>query len=189
MVALPLCTGFLILIGTETRRLIELRSKCWVLSTAVRTLGEDTASLLVFFGTFLVLLGRRFVSDRRSCRLGRGLSKRKSLSRKWSGNFFSRGTQLEGLRCTECGKGASDIAGRPRWSYFREFRCVPKRRRGRPRRLFCMLSPFSWMRLGRLRSGRDALPKWARLVGHAPSFWVRRGCPRSGRGVPPAEIG
>eukprot|EP00971_Amphidinium_carterae_P019943 392996-Amphidinium_carterae.1 len=31
-------------------------------------------------------------------------------------------------------QGASDIVGRPRWGYFREFRCVPKRRRGRPRR-------------------------------------------------------
>eukprot|EP00971_Amphidinium_carterae_P144888 2870856-Amphidinium_carterae.1 len=40
-----------------------------------------------------------------------------------------------GLRCSVCGKGASDIAGRPRWPYFREFRCVPKRCRGRPRRL------------------------------------------------------
>eukprot|EP00971_Amphidinium_carterae_P027631 544358-Amphidinium_carterae.1 len=24
--------------------------------------------------------------------------------------------EFEGLRCTECGKGASDIVGRPRWS-------------------------------------------------------------------------
>eukprot|EP00971_Amphidinium_carterae_P096642 1912854-Amphidinium_carterae.2 len=43
--------------------------------------------------------------------------------------------ETAGLRCLECGKGASDIAGRPRWLYFRElFHCVPKRRRGRPRR-------------------------------------------------------
>eukprot|EP00971_Amphidinium_carterae_P117308 2323756-Amphidinium_carterae.1 len=42
--------------------------------------------------------------------------------------------EASGLRCLECGKGASDIAGRPRWGYFREFRCVPKRRCGRPRR-------------------------------------------------------
>eukprot|EP00971_Amphidinium_carterae_P342560 6481906-Amphidinium_carterae.1 len=42
--------------------------------------------------------------------------------------------EAAGLRCIECHKGASDIAGRPRWGYFREFRCVPKRRRGRPRR-------------------------------------------------------
>eukprot|EP00971_Amphidinium_carterae_P098330 1945170-Amphidinium_carterae.1 len=34
--------------------------------------------------------------------------------------------EAAGLRCLECGKGASNIAGRPRWSYFREFRCTPK---------------------------------------------------------------
>eukprot|EP00971_Amphidinium_carterae_P237360 4711786-Amphidinium_carterae.2 len=50
--------------------------------------------------------------------------------------------ELEVFRCTECGKGASDIAGRPRWSYFREFRCVPKRRRGRPRRLSLTAEPI-----------------------------------------------
>eukprot|EP00971_Amphidinium_carterae_P075644 1494422-Amphidinium_carterae.4 len=50
--------------------------------------------------------------------------------------------ELEGLRSTECGRGASDIAGRPRWSYFREFRCVPKRRRGRPRRLSQLVEPL-----------------------------------------------
>eukprot|EP00971_Amphidinium_carterae_P324234 6443543-Amphidinium_carterae.1 len=43
--------------------------------------------------------------------------------------------EAAGLRCLVCGKGASDILGRPRWSYFREFRCTPKRRRGRPRRV------------------------------------------------------
>eukprot|EP00971_Amphidinium_carterae_P313048 6221264-Amphidinium_carterae.1 len=42
--------------------------------------------------------------------------------------------EAAGLRCIECHKGASDIVGRPRWGYFREFRCAPKRRRGRPRR-------------------------------------------------------
>eukprot|EP00971_Amphidinium_carterae_P066885 1324751-Amphidinium_carterae.1 len=50
----------------------------------------------------------------------------------FEGHTLTRETA--GLRCLECGKGVSDIAGRPRWSYFREFRCSPKRRRGRPRR-------------------------------------------------------
>eukprot|EP00971_Amphidinium_carterae_P122372 2423264-Amphidinium_carterae.1 len=68
--------------------------------------------------------------------------------------------ELEGLRCTECGKGASDIAGRPRWSYFKEFHCkvflnVVVAGLGDS---LCKLSPFFWMRLGRLRSGRDAPP-------------------------------
>eukprot|EP00971_Amphidinium_carterae_P158783 3148059-Amphidinium_carterae.1 len=79
--------------------------------------------------------------------------------------FFFEGHTLErereGLRCTECGKGALDIAGRMRWSYFREFRCVPKCRRGSPRRLSLQAEPFlldDWMRLGLLRSGRDAPP-------------------------------
>eukprot|EP00971_Amphidinium_carterae_P030858 607161-Amphidinium_carterae.1 len=60
--------------------------------------------------------------------------------------FLFEGHTLErefaGLRCTECGKGASDIAGWPQWSYFREFRCAPKRRRGRPRRLSQLVAPL-----------------------------------------------
>eukprot|EP00971_Amphidinium_carterae_P294916 5856165-Amphidinium_carterae.1 len=43
--------------------------------------------------------------------------------------------ELEGLCCVECGKGVSDTAGRPRWSHFRTFTCVPKRRRGEPSQL------------------------------------------------------
>eukprot|EP00971_Amphidinium_carterae_P331250 6464701-Amphidinium_carterae.1 len=69
--------------------------------------------------------------------------------------------ELEGVRCSECGKGTSDIAGRPRWSYFREFRCVPKRINVVEAGLgdsLCKPSHFSWKRQGRLRSGRDVPP-------------------------------
>eukprot|EP00971_Amphidinium_carterae_P154432 3062300-Amphidinium_carterae.1 len=63
--------------------------------------------------------------------------------------------ELEGLRCTECGKGASDIAGRPTSGSSTVFLNIVVAGLGDS---LCKLSPFFWMRLGRFRSGRDAPP-------------------------------
>eukprot|EP00971_Amphidinium_carterae_P297106 5902408-Amphidinium_carterae.1 len=75
--------------------------------------------------------------------------------------------EFKGLRCTKRGKRASDIAGRPRWSYFRQFRCVPKRRRGRPRRPSQLVAPLVLEEVGASQVRPRRAARRSRTVGLA----------------------
>eukprot|EP00971_Amphidinium_carterae_P252756 5018207-Amphidinium_carterae.1 len=113
--------------------LIELRSKCWVLSTADRPSGGATA--------------RPSLSERQEkLQVRPQLAQEEAPLEEMEWPFLLKGhtleRELEGLRCTECEKGASDIAG-PLCSQLSvvvvgldDSHCLP--------------SPLLWMWLGRL---------------------------------------
>eukprot|EP00971_Amphidinium_carterae_P206095 4090212-Amphidinium_carterae.1 len=80
------------------RELTTRPSRCWPLWTPSKSTGLLLGSLLPPFATFLAWWALSWARDRKSCRLGRTSTLKKSLWRKWIGLSPLKGTRWSGSR-------------------------------------------------------------------------------------------